>query len=275
MSHFLCLDETEREIHSVKVESFFENSYRTTLEDDGVKFITPEDLSIRALSSSAKLIGMEPPVSCLEKIYYRSNEFNALPANHPVIENVKELARALHSAGVCELPVAKNISSLGIENSDDVLQQFLCISNSESVFGTRNIGMGGRGPWGIHPMHNQRAGTRAFVNSKTTTLKKNGACYPGQAVVRDANGVEIKESNRYLNAGVRQDNASCAMILYKQSNGRGGIKGFQDWGTTNAWGSNRHCTKNMRTNMEFTKHIGELACCSQACKNRVSSRVSL
>lgn len=274
-STFFCLDMERKVMFEQDVEPISELAYQVQLEDQGVRFVSPEEFMLKSVEAGAQVVKQEPPVACFEEIYYRVDEFNRLPTNHSAIASLKELAKSLHAAGVCNLPIARGLTSLDIKDSDDVLQHFLCISNSESVFGTRNIGQGGRGPWGIHPMHNQRAGTRAFVDGKTSTLRRNGACYPSKAVVRDKNGVEIKDSKRYMANDVRLDNAKCAMTLYKQSNGRGGIRGFSDWGTGKAWGSNRHCTKNMRTKLNFGKFLGELSCCSAACKNKFTSNKAI
>jgi hypothetical protein len=269
-STFYCIDSKNQIMFDQSVEPISEYGYQLSLEDQGVEFVSPEVFAAKATQSGLTALTKPEPKACYEEVYYRSGEFNKLPSNHAAINSLKELAKSLHSAGVCNLPVSSGLPDLGIKNSDDILEHFLCISNSESVFGTRNIGQGGRGPWGIHPMHNQKAGTRAFTDGKTVTLKKNGVCYPGKAVVRDASGKEIKDSKLYMANDVRLDNAKCAMTLYKQGDGKG-IRGFKDWGTGSAWGSNRHCTKKMRTSMNFGKFLGELSCCSASCKSKYSN----
>lgn len=266
LTTFYCKDQLGNPIHKEEVDPLIENLVRTRIEEEGGEIVSFEEFAARVSMDEIRSI-IEGPNnqdirSCIQKAYYRTNEFNRLPTNHEIINQLKTLARALQEAGVCELPVKRqNFNSINIQSSQDVLHQFLCISNSESVFGTRNIGMGGRGPWGIHPAHNQRAGTRAFLDGKMRTLPRDGACYPSQAIVRDANGNEIKESNRYRAYPVILDNAKCAMTLYRQN-------GFRDWGTTSAWGSNRHCPKSKRDRLQFFKHIGAAGCCTDACRAR-------
>ncbi|MAF78020.1 MAG: hypothetical protein CME60_07645 [Halobacteriovoraceae bacterium] len=271
-SDFYCFDSVSKTAFKKEVNPLEEEYWKREFEDRGVAIISVEDYSQRIVVDGVEQIlgaGSAPGGSCLEKVYYRVDEFNALPTSHSTVQNVIALARALHQAGVCELDVkGQSFNGINISSPDDVLHQFLCISNSESVFGTRNIGMGGRGPWGIHPMHNQAAGTRAFTGGRTVTLDRNGVCYGlPRAIVRDSNGREIKESNRYRDPAVQLQNAQCAMILYRQN-------GFRDWGTSNAWGSNRHCSASTRNRLQFNKHLGpELGCCTQSCKSRLRANL--
>lgn len=262
---FYCKDNQGNPVHKEEVEPILAGEIQARLEERHVEIVSIEEFAARVTPEEILAISQGPNTgenACFERIYYRTNEFNKLSTNHPVIEQVKILAKALQEAGVCDLPVKKqNFNSINITNSQDVLHHFLCISNSESVFGTRNIGLGGRGPWGIHPAHNQKAGTKAFLDGRTVTLKRNGACHPSQAIVRNSSGVEIKESDRYKAYPVILDNARCAMTLYRE-------RGFRDWGSTSAWGSNRHCSANTRNRLEFFKHIGALGCCTDACRAR-------
>jgi hypothetical protein len=152
--------------------------------------------------------------------------------------------------GVCQVkPEKENYQGIDIRTPDDLLEHFLCISNSESRFGQTNIGMGGRGPWGIHPMHNSARGK---------------ICYGLQSVVRSGSR-EIKKNEAYKNPKVIRDNAACALRLY-QMNGPG--NGFKPWGTGSAWGSNRHCSKATRKKFQFGKYLGALSCCSEECKRK-------
>lgn len=262
---FYCKDNLGNPIHREEMLPILSESAKAGLIDAGVEIVSFEEFVGRVTEEELLALpggpneGMQ---ACIYKSYYRTNEFNRLPENHEIARQLRTLAQALQEAGVCDLPVkSQNFNDINIQSSQDVLHHFLCISNSESVFGTRNIGQGGRGPWGIHPAHNQRAGTSAFLDGKTRTLQRDGVCYPSRAIVRDANGVEIKQSDRYREYPVILDNARCAMTLYRE-------RGFRDWGTTSAWGSNRHCSKATRDRLQFFKHIGALGCCTDACRSR-------
>ncbi len=223
-----------------------------------VKRVTPEQLDAFATGPNMKL------PKCFQQIYYRLDEFNALPSDHPTIVRLTRLAKALHEAGVCNLDVVKqNFNDINIRIPEDVLHQFLCIANSESVFGRDNIGIGGRGPFGIHPMHNQPKGTWATVGRTPTKLEKDGLCYPSQAVVRDQKGDEIEDNTAYYDSKVILDNAKCAVKLYQNNK-----NGFKDWGTTKAWGSNRHCSGKTRNDLQFFKHLKELGCCTKICRDK-------
>ena len=267
-SDFYCFDGVSGTALYKEFNPLEEGTIQAELEEKNVEFVELEEYAKRIIRDGIKeIVGKEnvPLQPCFQKIYYRVDEFNRLPTNHSTVQNVIKLAQALHKAGVCELDVkSQNFNGINVNSIDDVLHHFLCISNSESVFGTRNIGMGGRGPWGIHPMHNQSAGTRAFTGGKTVTLKRNGICHHlPKSIVRNSNGVEIKQSDRYKDSEVQLQNAKCAMVLYKE-------KGFRDWGASSAWGSNRHCSASTRNRLQFNKHLGpELGCCSQSCKNKL------
>lgn len=267
VSIFMCKDLKENATHYQEIVPLLAHEAKLHLEDMGVKMVSFEEFVARVTPNDLLELqrgnieeGEVKP--CFERVYYRVNEFNGLPDNHATVRRLKTLAKALQEAGVCELPVKRqNFNSINIQSQQDVLHHFLCISNSESVFGSRNIGMGGRGPWGIHPAHNQRKGTTAFLDGKTRTLPRDGVCYPSKAIVRNNAGQEIKQSSLYEQYDVILDNAKCAMTLYRES-------GFRDWGTTRAWGSNRHCSKSTRDRLQFFKHIGAAGCCTDACRQR-------
>ncbi len=271
LSVFHCRDEAHNSLHKRAVRPLEEVAFTHFLESKGVEIVSSEEYLKRTLLKNISQL-IEGPLERLPcgteyeyRTYSRSKEFNALTPNHPTIKNLKVLAEALHSAGVCDTPVREeNFNSIGIHNSDDLIKHFLCISNSESVFGTENIGQGGRGPWGIHPMHNQKADSIAYVSGQQILLKKDGLCHPSQSVVRDENGNEIKTNEAYFNINVISDNAKCAIKLYRTP---GSLGGFSAWGTGTNWGSNRHCSKESRERLNFAKHIGALSCCSIACKN--------
>ncbi len=269
-SDFYCYVKESDRVIGKSVSPLEEYMVRRKLEDKGVKFFDKDLEFTTQLATDAFKAIAGKIIECsesekLEKVYYQVDQFNRLPASSEAVQSVKKLARALHKAGVCNVDVKQqSFNGINISSADDVLHQFLCISNSESVFGRDNIGMGGRGPWGIHPMHNQAKGTRAFTGGKTVTLKKNGICYDyPKAIVRDGNGVERKVSSLYRDPEVQYQNARCALILYNQN-------GFRDWGTGQSWGSNRHCSASTRNRLEFNKHLGaELGCCTQSCKDRL------
>jgi hypothetical protein len=264
-SVFYCKDPKSGGTHVQEIHPLMAHEAVVGMGEEGISVISMEEFVARVTMTELEQMGKGPNAEvteCFQKIYYRVNQFNRLPTSDATVQRLIQLATALQQAGVCDLPVKnQNFNSINIQSSQDVLHHFLCISNSESVFGRDNIGQGGRGPWGIHPMHNQPSGTRAFVDGRTVTLKRNGQCYPSRAIVRDANGVEIKRSSAYRDEAVILDNAKCAMTLYRQ-------KGFTDWGRTNVWGSNRHCSSTTRNRLEFFKHIGPLGCCTEACRKR-------
>lgn len=276
---FHCRDDETKTFHKKAVEPILANEFSLFLEEKGVKIVSAEEFLQRTLLENISQLqdGSTEDPSCRfypereYRTYYKSKEFNALPANHPAILRLTVLAQAMHDAGVCDIPVRKqNFNSIDVRYSDDLLQQFLCISNSESLFGAENIGMGGRGPWGIHPMHNQKAGTMAYANGTKFKLKKNGICYPGQAIVRDSNGAEIKQNSKYFDPKVILDNARCALIMYQTPGSNGGLA---PWGTGDKWGSNRHCSKKERDRLKFSKYLGTLSCCSQACKDQIQETI--
>lgn len=276
-----CRDEKNKTSHRFEFEPLEAPFFELETSEKGVEFIDAEEFIRRTTLGDMNSVlngNLMEPGTCGGpeqefKSYYKVEEFKRLGVDHPVIQHLRELAQAMHDAGACSVPVRKeNFNSIDVRSRDDLLQQFLCISNSESVFGQRNIGMGGRGPWGIHPMHNQKKGSRAYVDGKTTRLKQNGICYPSQAVVRDADGEEIKINSRYFDEEVIFDNAKCALKLYQRE---GSLGGFSAWGKGKSWGSNRHCSKKTRDRLNFSKYLGKLACCSKECIDKVEQSDSI
>ena len=279
ITQFHCYDTKTGQSFFREVDTLAAQSIITSMEKSGVAMLGYGEFL--ALSSRGMIEGIitgpnELVVKeCLHNVFYRENEFNALSIDHATIDRLKELTRALHEAGVCEIPVVEQeFNNINIKNSDDVLRHFLCISNSESVFGRDNIGQGGRGPWGIHPMHNLPNGSRVNVGGSVIQLKEDGLCYPSQAVVRNSNNDEVKVNERYHNYEVRLDNAKCAIKLYSFNHPSHGVMGFRDWGRNGSWGSNRHCSQGNRENLDFSKYLGELSCCSQTCKDEIKSNNS-
>ncbi len=122
------------------------------------------------------------------------------------------IAASLRRVGVCELPVLSGVAGLKISSSDDVLAQFVCIANNESVLGKKVHGIGGAGAFGTNLGHLDR-GVRVTYRGRTY------ACRPGLIHNMDLN-------------------AECAFALYLNR------RGFGDWGKAYrgfSWGSNRHC----------------------------------
>jgi hypothetical protein len=265
---FRCHDANEKENYSAAVDPILAGDFSAKLQEKGVEIVEAEEFLRRTLRTNMAGLSVGPKVCeyCLEReyrSYFRSNEFNALDPNSPVIKHLRLLAEALHKGGVCEAdPKLENYNAIGINNSDDVLQHFLCIANSESVFGQRNIGAGGRGPWGIHPMHTLKKGSKIPGSSKR--MDKDGLCYGTQAIARDKNGLEIKESSAYRSPQVILDNAACALKIYQFNPSQ---DGFRAWGTNQSWGSNRHCSAAIKRKYSFKKVLGQLACCSHACRS--------
>ncbi len=283
LSVFYCRNDGDGTHAKYPVEPIFAVSFAEHLKSKGVDIVTAEEFMKRsngniwdvfaegALAAAEKM-GC-PAIEEEYRSYFRYKEFNALSSNDPVIKHLAVLADALHEAGVCDIPVRKeNFNSIDVRSKDDLLQHFLCISNSESVFGQSNIGMGGRGPWGINPGHTQRKGTYSYISGSKQKLKKDGICYPSKAVARDENGAELKVNSLYFDEEVILDNAKCALTLYKVD---GSLGGFSSWGKGKSWGSNRHCSKTTRDRLKFTKFLGTKACCSSACKDAVTGKKTL
>ena len=240
-----------------KVHPLEAGDIKADLIDRGVEFIDSASFEIVSFFKTVDEINAQELAKnrlCPQKVSYKKNEFNQLDDEHPTIVRLRSLAKALKMAGVCELPIRKTKTKIDIDinNNDDLLEHFLCISNDESVFGRDNIGIGGRGPWGINPLHNE---------------KKGSLCYQSQAVVRNKEGEEIKKSELYLNDEVRMDNAKCAFKLYLREDGNAG---FTAWGTTSKWGSNRHCSRSDKKGFQFRKYLKAEACCSKACKEKAN-----
>lgn len=270
-STFYCYDKGTGGGHVESVDPFLEESLRRHLIENGVTFYNPTEFvghlahPVQYMLNHHAGRAVNSCESVFSQVYYRLHEIDRFNVNHPTVARIRELADAMHEAGVCNVPVINgNYHNINIRNQDDVLQHFLCISNSESVFGRDNLGIGGRGPWGIHPMHNQRRGTRAHVDGRMTTLPRDGVCLGLQSTVRNSAGEEIRTNSRYRDPAVIRDNARCALILY-QNNG-----GYRPWGTTSAWGSNRHCSSSNRQRINFERLIGSRACCTDACRRRNS-----
>ena len=242
LSIYYCLDleQGDYSIRRIDREADRKAAISAQLIDQGFK-ILPFDSFLDWVASGhlEEIAG-----SWWQLFFFRPGQFNNLRPQDPTIVRLKKLATTLHRVGVCQLPVVRaNYRNINIRTSNDVLLHFLCIANSESVFGLRNIGLGGRGPWGINPIHTTR----------------RGLCYQQapRAVLRNASGQEIKDSARYLSdPAVLEDNARCALVLYRHANG------FASWGTSrDNWGSNRHCAASVRGQLDFKKFLGELASC--------------
>lgn len=279
---FACYDSQTQQLTRHQIDPLVENFVIHELEENDVEVLDSSEFF--KLSFVAQLqdvrsglsLGPNCPEGDYQRVYYRVDEFNRLSSNHSVVQNLRRLAEALHSAGLCEVqfrPTHYSAINVSITNHDELLHHFLCMSNSESVFGTRNIGQGGRGPWGIHPAHSQRAGTVAnWGGGRRETLRQDGLCRGMNAIARDANDNEIRRSDAYHDMDRIRGNARCALRLYQRTDSNGGLAA---WGTSSAWGSNRHCSTATRNRLQFMKHLGELGCCSDACKRRVRARDSI
>ncbi len=283
LSVFYCRNDGDGTFAKYPVEPIFAARFSEHLKSKGVDIVTAEEFLQRSNGNIWEVFA-EGAVAAAEKMgcpaideeyrsYYRHKEFNALSSDDPVIKHLEVLADALHEAGVCDLNVRKeNFNSIDVRSKDDLLQHFLCISNSESLFGQNNIGMGGRGPWGIHPGHTQKKGTYSYINGSKQKLKEDGICYPSKAIARDESGAELKVNGLYFDEEVILDNAKCALTLYRVE---GYLGGFAPWGKGSSWGSNQHCSKTTRDRLKFTKFLGEKACCSSACKDAVTGQDTL
>lgn len=187
------------------------------------------------------------------QVQYTVGEFNSLGSNSPHIARARAVANAMKQAGICRQAIKRDNTGLGLQitNHDQLLQHFLCVSNHESTFGrgVDNIGQGGRGPFGINPIHVRNSG---------------GICDDLTQAVQSDSGTRAQRGARYENATVRRQNAQCALRLYDAN-------GYRDWGTSRtSWGTNRFCSARERGRYNFERNLGEAACCSQACKQRVA-----
>ena len=263
---FYCLDQVtgisqQFEIHPIEVEG-----QRRKLISGGVIMTNPSQLL--ALSSEGQLNSFMNPfeqLDChpqeteeIQEVAYTPNEFNVtLAPTDGTLERINQLLDVMHEAGVCSLDVIQD-PHLEINNIDDVLEQFVCITNHESNFGRDNIGMGGRGPWGIHPDHDQ----------------SGGPCTSLSPINRSSNGHEVKESSAYHNKTLQMDNFKCALILYSSPDSNN--NGFRSWGQrlSNApWGSNRHCLTSDRDDFDFKRLLGTKMCCTEQCKQEIDASI--
>jgi hypothetical protein len=262
-SVFYCSHLDTGESFTQSVSPIEQSEIVATMKESGIQFT--EMLDYIARVSGQALIAIREAgsqvSSCFKHVQYTVNEFNSLPTNHPTIVRVKELASVLKEAGVCELPIYSSVNrdpfNLGIQNNDDLLAHFLCIANTESTFGRGrdNIGMGGRGPWGIHPTEHDGRGE---------------ICDDLNPIARLPSGVEDRNGARYENRPARLANAKCALRLYAKK------EGLRDWGQSNgSWGSNRRCSKAQRDRFHFTGFLKADACCSQQCKNKATGSTNL
>ena len=254
-----CVDQLTGEQYSQKVEPIQLNDLVARLRDKGAIF--DDDRYNQQLITSAVIRSDEHglfPQVCFDEIRFTSSEFNRLTSTSADLSRARAIATALKSAGVCNQTIKSDNSGLGIgvNNNDQLLQHFLCIANGESTFGrgADNIGMGGRGPFGIHPtLHTGSGGICSdispIVRSEETTAAKR-------------NHTKAQRGATYENARVRRDNAACALRMYDQN-------GYRDWGTNStSWGTNHECSASQRARFNFERQLGEAACCSQACKRR-------
>lgn len=256
LSVFYCADGNTKEEYIHSVDPLLEREIIQGMKEENIDVVDSVEYFKRNFKhemEGVSKLGI-PPVACFERVGYKTSEFTALPQGHKTIMRVQELVSVLKEAGVCSIDVEKE-SYLGIDikNNDDVLEHFLCISNNESTFGNGrdNIGDGGRGPFGINPIHNDEPGD---------------PCYPGQAVRRDSRGRELKDYKLYLNRVTRLANARCAIELYKR-------KGFTDWSETRKWGSNRHCDRDKKKRFNFSKYLGAEMCCTSACRAKFEKAI--
>lgn len=266
LSTITCLDEISGEQFSQKVEPIQVNDLVASLRENGAVF--NDNRYTQQLITNAVMRSDEFgvfPKQCFDKVRFTVGEFNRLRSNDSNITRAKAIARALKAAGVCQQTIKRDNTGLGlgISNSDQLLQHFLCISNGESTFGrgADNIGMGGRGPFGIHPTEHTGPGEIcADINpivraEETSTAKRTRT--------------KAQRGASYENAATRRDNATCALRLYES-------RGYRDWGTkSTTWGTNHECNAQQRASFNFERNLGADACCSDACRTRVSRAQSI
>lgn len=205
--------------------------------------VYPLVLSLVFLFSSAaqaidfsRITNKESIIGDMSTNAYTVSEMQRLRTFDPGgLSRLRILAEVIHEAGICDVNVVReNYLGIDVVNSDDLLQQMLCIANNESTLGRDNGGIGGRGAWGINPMH------------------RTGICREFPLATRRS-----KDNRHYTSRAARLQNAKCAIKLYKDS-------ALVPWGRTTAWGSNRHCSRSDRERMNFVRLLGErLATCSQ------------
>lgn len=252
MTKFLCLDKITGERFDQDVEPIEAMDAMATLRDNGVEFITSDQPNYTVLLAQF-FPGFDPTRACFQQIQFTIEEFNRLGQSSPHIRRAQAVATALKNAGVCSQTIRRDNTNLGLQitNHDQLLQHFLCVSNHESTFGrgTDNLGRGGRGPFGINPIHVRNSG---------------GICDDLTRAVLPDTGDRTERGARYENATVREQNARCALRLYNAN-------GYRDWGTsTTSWGTNRHCSARLRARYNFERNLGAAACCSQTCRDRVA-----
>lgn len=266
LSTVTCIDELTSEQFSQNVEPIQLNDLIASLRENGAVF--NDDRYNRQLVTSAVLRTNEFgvfPQQCFDQIRFTAQQFNRLGTRDSNILRAKSIARALKAADVCRRPIKSDNTrlGLGISNNDQLLQHFLCISNGESTFGrgADNIGMGGRGPFGIHPtLHTGSGGICANINPIVATEETRTA---------RTNRTKAQRGASYENAAVRRDNAECALRLYERN-------GYRDWGTKSTnWGTNHECNSSQRASFNFEKNLGVDACCSDACRARVNRAQSI
>jgi hypothetical protein len=270
---FYCFDQAsgisqQFRIHPIEVEG-----QRKRLVDGGV--IITNQSQLLALSSESQLSAFINPFevpAChnertetnqVQKVFYKPQEFNeTLAPNDGTLERINELLDVMHEADICSLSVIQD-PYLNINDIDDVVEQFICISNFESSFGRGidNFGKGGRGAWGIHPTEHDTEG---------------GACADLSPIARHSDGREVtKEQNPnvYSSKEMRTENFKCAINLYNRT---GRNAGFRAWGqrlSDAPWGSNRHCLPNLRDDYKFRELIGSKMCCTEQCKQELNQSI--
>ncbi|MBH46848.1 MAG: hypothetical protein CME71_01615 [Halobacteriovorax sp.] len=260
LSTVSCIDQLTSEQYSHSVEPIQLNDLIARLRENGAVF--DEERYNGQLITSAVLrsdeMGNFKPL-CFEQIRYTSSEFNRLSRSSSDLSRARAIATALKDAGVCSQAIQRDTTGLNIDvsNNDQLLQHFLCIANGESTFGrgADNIGMGGRGPFGIHPTeHTGRNGICSGLSPIVTAEETASA---------KRNRTKAQRGASYENATVRRENARCALRLYSRNN-------YRDWGRSNtSWGTNHECSASQRARFNFERQLGEAACCSEACKRRV------
>lgn len=266
LSTVTCIDDLTGEQFSQKVEPIQLNDLVSSLQENGAVF--DDDRYNKQLFTNAVIrtdkFGVFP-TQCFDRVRFTAREFNRLRPNDSNIIRAKAIARALKTAGVCQSPIKSDNTrlGLGVSNNDQLLQHFLCISNGESTFGrgADNIGMGGRGPFGIHPtLHTGPGDICADINPIVDAEETRSAL---------RNRTKAQRGASYENATVRRDNAACALRLYERN-------GYRDWGTQSTnWGTNHECNARQRASFNFEKNLGADACCSDACRERVRRSQSI
>ena len=262
LSTITCIDPLTSEQYSHKVEPIQLRELVARLRENGAVFDEQkynDQLFTNAVLRSDEFGNFRQ--MCFEEIGFEASAFNRLTSSSSDLSRVRAIATALKQAGVCSQEIKRDTTGLniGVSNNDQLLQHFLCISNGESVFGrgADNIGMGGRGPFGIHPQHAERGKICSDIKAIITSEEPRA----GRRNLSSAERLRI--GRLYEPANIRRDNAKCALRLYEQSN-------YRDWGrSSTTWGTNHECSATQRARFNFERQLGEAACCSEACKRRV------